>query len=262
MSVEEVLNRIIERPASRVPAVGEIRRTAFIPIVRALNEASREITFIASTERVDRYGDIIRVNGWQTKEYMKNPVVLWSHKSTDLPIGKTVNLTTETNPQPALVQTVQFADAATYAFADTVYNLYRNGFLKSVSVGFRPLVPPTPIMDPDGDFSGYEFNGTELLELSCVPLPANPDAVARAVEAGIVTYTDASHFFKSPEPTDPAERETLREIFRRIDALEAKMVRPTGEITSLEELFHAGAEDSEHSITSLDELDAALRGGK
>src|ERR1700674_5500045 len=100
MSIEEVLRRHLARDGA---AVGALRRVALVPTARAVNEAARTITFVASTESTDRYGDIIRVSGWQTKNYMQNPVFLWAHRSTDPPIGKTVSLTTETNP-PALVQ--------------------------------------------------------------------------------------------------------------------------------------------------------------
>lgn len=272
MSLEEVLHRHIasaSRPALRVPPIGEMRRVAFTPEIRAADEKKRTITFVASTESTDRYGDVIRVAGWQTNNYLRNPVVLWAHRSSDPPIGKTLALTTETNP-PALVQVVEFADGKTYPFADQIFKLYKQKFLRSVSVGFKPLVPPTPIMDKEGRMTGFEFNGQELLELSCVPLPANPDAVARAVSEGIITRTDARKFFVENDPEKLLQKARLEISLQQLELslldlqvdLLLKSLKPTDEITSLEQLFSTSAARSDKPIISLDQLDAALRGGR
>lgn len=253
-SVEEVLNRHIERPARRVPSLDEIRRVAFTPEVRATNEAKRTITFVASDETVDRYGDILRVNGWQTAQYMKNPVVLWGHKSSEPPVGRTLSITTESNP-PALIQTVEFASKETYPFADQIFNLYKGGYLRSVSVGFRPTVPPKPIMDGDGRMTGYEFVGQELLELSCVPLPANPSAVARAVGEGVISQADAPKFFRA-EIDDPElalewdlARISIERVRLQLLELQCKDL--------LRKLRHPDASDG---IADMAALESALRG--
>jgi len=205
------------REAKQVPEVGVTRRTAFVPQLRGVDEQKRTIEFVASTEATDRYGDIIRVAGWKTEHYLRNPVFLWAHRSGDPPIGKTVKLSIETNP-PALVQTVEFADAKTYPFADTVFQLYRNGFMKSVSVGFRPLEKPKFITSEEtGAVTGYEFTSQELLELSAVPIPANPEAVARAVGDGIVLAADVEKLFAVGE-NDP-KRELLDALGRLEDAV-------------------------------------------
>jgi hypothetical protein len=102
----------------------------------------------------------------------------------------------EQSPVPALIQRVQFATKEQYAFADTIFNLYRGKFLNAVSVGFIPLEQPEPILDADGrSTGGYEFTSQELLELSAVPIPANPEAVARALDERIVSYDDAAKVF-------------------------------------------------------------------
>src|ERR1700719_2972627 len=47
--------------------------------------------------------------------------------------------------------------------------------------------------------SGYEFTSQELLELSAVPLPANPDCVSRAIDSGIITTADVAKVFTPAE---------------------------------------------------------------
>jgi uncharacterized protein len=269
MSVEEVLRRHLAQEEIAVPKVGVSRRVTLLPTVRASSESARTITFVASTESVDRYGDIIRVAGWDTKAYMRNPVVLWAHKSSEPPIGRTVSLRIENNP-PALVQVVEFATKETYPFADTIFNLYRGGFLKSVSVGFRPTAPPNPIRDDSGGITGFEFTKQELMELSAVPLPANPDAVARAVGGGYVSEEDVAKVFVIRDESIERAEITI-ELHRVIKTLEFEQLHVA--LMSLRAkclLLQLGSDGAPHAssvsasaeeITSLEQLEEALRGG-
>jgi len=261
------------------PAVGKRTVKAFAPEIRAIDERSRTIEFVASTEAVDRYGDVIRVAGWKLDNYRRNPIFLWAHKSGEPPIGKTVGIHVETSP-PALVQKVEFADAATYKFADTIFNLYKGGFLKAVSVGFMPLEHPKAIRDENNDqMTGWEFTNQELLELSAVPVPANPEAVARMVSKGFGTEADLRRVFEERNvEKELAEisiavaglsvslaRRVVRESFAALRA-----ARPEAGDLALEELLaivkQAGAlvqespepEAARGDITSLDELAAAV----
>jgi hypothetical protein len=73
----ELVARFFAAPSTKAadaPAVGAIRRAAFTPEIRAINEKDRTIDFIASTEAVDRYGDILRARGFRLENYKKNPV--------------------------------------------------------------------------------------------------------------------------------------------------------------------------------------------
>ena len=176
-------------------------------IVLALGK--RTIEFVASTEAVDRYGDIIRTSGWKLDDYRKNPVFLWAHKSGEPPIGRTIDVHVETAPVPALIQHVEFADAATYKFADTVFQLYKGGYMRAVSVGFMPLAAPTRITDSEGNATGgYEFTSQELLELSAVRLPANPEALARMQSRGLAA-ADLERVFTPAMSEEAVYRELI-----------------------------------------------------
>lgn len=142
--------------------------------LRSLDATSRTIQFVASTENADRYGDRVFVKGWQLDNYMQNPVVLWGHDSDALPVGKAVAIDKE-NGQ--LLITVQFATASENPQADSIFKLYTGGFLHAVSVGFLPLQQEMRI--EDGVPVGMDFHEQELLELSCVNIPANAEALAR-----------------------------------------------------------------------------------
>lgn len=118
--------------------------------------------FIGSTAAVDRVGEVVEQN-WNLENYKKNPVILYGHDQTGLPIGKAVNVAVENG---ALTFDVKFVPAEIYPFAGTVEAMYRDGFLNAVSVGFIPT-----------DIDGNTIKSAELLELSAVPVPANHEAL-------------------------------------------------------------------------------------
>ncbi|WP_425490032.1 hypothetical protein, partial [Azospirillum tabaci] len=70
------------------------------------DEAARTVDFVISTASEDRENDVISLSGWQLSNYRKNPVVLWAHDSSDLPVGKSLS---ETVDGKALHSTCQFA---------------------------------------------------------------------------------------------------------------------------------------------------------
>jgi hypothetical protein len=84
-----------------------------------------------------------------------------------------------------LIGDVEFANADIYPFADTIYRLIKGGYLKAVSVGFRP---DKWAFSTDRDRpSGIDFKKQTLLEISVCPVPCNPNALGAARSAGIDT---------------------------------------------------------------------------
>lgn len=147
--------------------------------------SDRVLEFVGSTEKQDRDGEVIRAEGWDLKNYKKNPVFMWAHDYRQPPIGKALSAKVTDNK---LTFKIEFADADTYEFADTIYKLYKGGFLKATSVGFIPR----EWEDGDGEKAPRRtYKKQELLELSGVPVPSNPDAVLTpAREAEIITVKE------------------------------------------------------------------------
>lgn len=136
---------------------------------------SRQLTFIASDETVDRYGDIVRADGWQLDNFRKNPVILWGHDHYALPIGKALDIDVK---DKALTSLVEFAPVEVNPFAEQAYQAYRGGFLSAVSVGFMALEWEwVDAKDPEN--LGIVFVKSELLEFSAVTVPANPSALVQ-----------------------------------------------------------------------------------
>ncbi len=128
--------------------------------------------FVASTETVDRDGDVIEVGGWEIEDYLKNPVVLFGHDYHALPVGKSVQVGVSGG---ALRSVIEFTTAEQNPDGHRVYQLVDGGFLNAVSVAFRPLKYVY-----NEAHSGYDFKEQELLEISIVPVPANPEALIAA----------------------------------------------------------------------------------
>ena len=154
---------------------------------REVDEARRTILFVCSTAAIDRYGDIIRQDGWQLDNYLRNPVVLWGHDSRSLPIGRALKTFVDKGKLQILAE---FASADIYPFADTVFKMVAGGFVNTVSVGFMPTEWEWRFGETD-EQTGYKpilgriYSKQELLENSVVSVPANPEAlvVGRNFEA-------------------------------------------------------------------------------
>lgn len=143
------------------------------------------IEFTASNDRVDRYNEVITAAGWDLTEYKRNPVFQNSHKYGDIMFTLGKSLFTEVRGN-ALVQQIEFA-VGINPMAKLAYEMYRGKFLNAVSVGFIPLEWED---GKQGQPFSRKFTKQELLELSAVSIPANPDALQNAVKAGAVAKGD------------------------------------------------------------------------
>lgn len=163
--------------------------------IKAVEEdgAPRMLSFVGSDETPDRDNDIISVNGWDLKNFKMNPVFLWAHDYRTPPIGRAVKVAKEDGK---LVFDIEFPEKGVYPFADLVYNLYKGGFMKATSVGFigKDFEPRNDdaVKDLPEWRRGRKYKKQELLELSAVPVPANPMALQRAKSLGFINDEEES----------------------------------------------------------------------
>jgi phage head maturation protease len=153
------------------------------------------LDFVASTATLDRYHEVIEPAGWRLDSYRRNPVFQNAHNYGDIlfTLGRALSTEVRTvgNGQ-ALCQRIEFATEVN-PIARIAYGLYKGAFLNAVSVGFIPL------RWEDGSNSASAQAGAgprrryleqELLEVSAVAIPANPDALALGVKSGAVSKSD------------------------------------------------------------------------
>lgn len=157
--------------------------------VKALEGGQFEV--IASNSSEDRMGDTINVEGWDLRNFRKNPVMLWAHNSFAPPVAKVLKIGVK---DKNLMAKGEFAPTP---FAQELRVSVEEGFLSAVSVGFIPLVVDEKgAIDIDGKMyrratemeikafeekrlrgGGLAFEKQELLEISWVSVPALASAL-------------------------------------------------------------------------------------
>jgi len=119
----------------------------------------------ASTNGLDRAGDIIEADAWTKgglENFKNNPIILFNH-NYDKPIGRAKDLKVTEN---GLEISAKISKAA-----GDVTQLIKDGVLGAFSVGFK-------VKDADymTETDGYKIKDAELFEVSVVSVPCNQGA--------------------------------------------------------------------------------------
>ena len=119
----------------------------------------------ASTNGIDRAGDIIESDAWTKgglENFKNNPIILFNH-NYDRPIGRAKDLKVTEN---GLEISAKISKAA-----GDVTQLIKDGVLGAFSVGFK-------VKDADymTETDGYKIKDAELFEVSVVSVPCNQGA--------------------------------------------------------------------------------------
>jgi phage head maturation protease len=150
---------------------------------------ARTVEHEASNGERDRMDDVINPAGWDLTNFSKNPVLLWSHRDDQPPIGRVLRArkAKHEDGHKALFTTSRFHEQEKYPFAELVWGMVRDGDLPGVSVCFLPQEIVRPASEEEaeemgvGRFGVY-FKRQELLELSVVTVPALASALARKLD--------------------------------------------------------------------------------
>lgn len=177
------MNKPLDSSQRQVEEGQTIHRAFVCDVEKGIDTKQRTVPFVISTETPDRYGDIIVAAGWNLVQFRKNPIVLFSHNSRVPPIGKAIKIAKGPSDLTAIAK---FMDEDTNPFAASIFKMIEEGWLKAVSVGFRPLKYER-LFDEDERFIGFKFLKQELLEFSVVPIPANPECLIQARDMGMDT---------------------------------------------------------------------------
>uniref|UniRef100_A0A6M3KIE5 Putative prohead protease n=1 Tax=viral metagenome TaxID=1070528 RepID=A0A6M3KIE5_9ZZZZ len=177
----------------------------------------RQYEFTASTSDVDRDGEVIDAGGWDLKNFKKNPVIMFAHDYRTLPIGKAPRVwVSSKDGVKSLKNTIQFPPEGTYEFADIVERLVDTGYLTAESVGFIPREWD----EGDGEKSPRRtYTKQELLEISIVPVPSNPNALRNAVDEGIITTKQFETITETEEHKPEPKKTSQEQIIDELDYL-------------------------------------------
>jgi len=147
--------------------------------VRASGD-DRKVKFIFSTNAKDRHGTRINPKGWRLDNFNKNGIASFQHRAygdpdPDMIIGKA----NAWNSDNKLVGTIDFETKEVNPLADKLYQKVKAGTLNAVSVGFVEHDGHWGTKDiEEEDEETYYFDDIELMEISLVTVPSNPEALA------------------------------------------------------------------------------------
>lgn len=161
-----------ERPS------GGLRTKVVRAEIKEVDTEAKTVTAVVSTETQDRDGDIIRQSGWDLKHFKGHPVLLSSHDYRSLlnQIGEWPSMKVVSKE---LVGTAKFYVDEGNPEADWAWQLAQKGRL-AFSVGFIPDMAKAAKIETEGSYwYNFEFKSQELLEVSAVTVPSNPDGLQR-----------------------------------------------------------------------------------
>lgn len=163
---------------------------------KAYDPETRTWNVVASTDAIDSYDEIVD-QSWDLSRYKTNPVILWSHRSGEPPLG-TSKVKVEAfagkaagdKARKALKASIKFAKEGTSLRTDEIASLVDQGIIRMVSVGFRPGKVKAE-EGPDGR-TIYRLSKNTLFEISVTPIGANPEALG--TKDGDPTRHDSAEF--------------------------------------------------------------------
>jgi HK97 family phage prohead protease len=147
--------------------------------VKSVDVEKRQIRVLASSADLDRDKERILPTAFKERLsiYQSNPVIMAAHAhrladGKPTVIGRAASIWID---KKGLWAIIQFAETE---LAEQYWQLYRDGYMKAVSIGFIPL----EWTDEREEKLGYIRTHTkvELIEISCVAVPANPQALTRS----------------------------------------------------------------------------------
>ena len=168
---------------------------------KALNEdddGSVNIRGLASTNSMDRVGDVINHDAWTKsgglENFEKNPIILFNH-DYNKPIGRATSM--EVNNDGLEL------GAKISKSAGEIKDLIKDGVLGAFSVGFRVK---DAVYNEETD--GLEIKDAELFEVSVVSVPANQTAMFSLAKSfdSEKEYQEFKNLFKNNKEADQSNK--------------------------------------------------------
>lgn len=191
-------------------------------------DPNRKFRVVASTEDIDRSGEIIKITGWDWENFMKNPVIIANHvyKIENI-VGKATKIWIEDGK---LI--IEWVFSKSNPLGILLADLYDEGMVKTVSVGFIPKQRQ--------EDNRRIITSAELLELSFVAVPCNPEALSldqkelmqKGIEAGLLKMQWTVESEQSAEGNEEGtEKKNL--TLKDFEAFKAEIKGEIAEVKSL-----------------------------
>lgn len=181
--------------------------------IRKSEDDNRTVKFTFSTAAEDRHRTVLNKDGWEINNFNNNGIAGYMHDvygdgllakpDPDDVIGKARAWVEGDN----LVGEITFEPKDLNEKADKVYRKIQFGSLNAVSVGF--VERGTGERDKESGI--YKFAGQELLEISVVNIPSNPEALKqRDFQAWNEINNDLEEVIKSINNMDEKKEDLVK----------------------------------------------------
>lgn len=203
----------------------------------------------ASTNDVDRHGDIVPAAVWEKgiENYLKNPVILAYHDHAE-PVGRMTNHRVD--------EKGLFVQARISAAAEDVFNLVKDGVLTAFSIGFRIV---------DAEYNSalelFVVKELELHEISVVSVPANQNTLFSLSKAFDTAEEFKSFKMQFANPSDSAKGLEASGEAKSDNTKELEMT-PEQVQKMLADAAQAAAQEATKSLLAAQEKAAAEKAAK
>lgn len=143
-----------------------------VEVFKSIDVQKDSFHWVMSTFDVDRDFEKVDPAGWNLKNYLANPVILWSHDYSIPAIGYAENMKADTVLEGDIVFNSKEFDEFGWSIGQRV----KVGALRCGSVGF--IAEEVEFLESKDRECDLIFRKQELLEFSICCVPANPFATS------------------------------------------------------------------------------------
>ena len=143
-----------------------------VEVFKSIDVQKYSFHWVMSTFDVDRDFEKVDPAGWNLKNYLANPVILWSHDYSIPAIGYADNMKADTVLEGDIVFNSKEFDEFGWSIGQRV----KAGALRCGSVGF--IAEEVEFLESKDRECNLIFRKQELLEFSICCVPANPFATS------------------------------------------------------------------------------------
>tara|TARA_R110002012_G_scaffold32161_3_gene95393 strand:- start:2430 stop:3044 length:615 start_codon:yes stop_codon:yes gene_type:complete len=159
-----------------------VTRDAFVKNTTAEMIEKRQVEFVISTEAVDTYRTVFKLDGWDLADYTRNPIVCYQHRANSDDPDNIIGTSTVRVEGSELIGTVTFEPAEINPRAEKIFQKVQSGTLRMASVGANVQTARFGVEENEEDPEVLYFTKQRLMEWSVVSVGSNPDAHKRNAE--------------------------------------------------------------------------------
>jgi HK97 family phage prohead protease len=156
-----------------------VTRDAFVRSTTAEQIENRQVEFVISSEAVDSYRTVFKMDGWDLASYERNPIVCYQHRANSDDPDNIIGTSTVRIEDGTLIGTITFEDAEVNPKAEKIFRKVQSGTLKMASIGASVQKARLGVEENGEEKDVLYFTEQRLMEWSIVSIGSNPDAQKR-----------------------------------------------------------------------------------